>query len=52
VKAEEEAARKLRLAKRLEADGVKDKAKGRYQDIIRQCPKTKAAQDAQELLEK
>ena len=49
---EHEAARKLKLAKRLESDGVKDKAKERYQEIVRKFAGTKAAKEAAERLEK
>src|SRR5262249_40563312 len=52
AKAEREAAVKLRLAQMLEKDGVVDKAKTRYQDIIDTYPKTKAADEARKLLQK
>lgn len=50
--AEQDAARKLRLAKMMANDGLTDKAKTRYQDIVKSYPNTKAAQEAKELLEK
>jgi hypothetical protein len=49
---EKEAARKLKLAKILDNDGLKDKAKKRYEEIVKKYPKTKAAKEAKELLEK
>jgi tetratricopeptide (TPR) repeat protein len=52
AKAEQEAASNLKLAKMLEADGLKDKAHARYQEIVKRYPKTKAAQEARELLDK
>jgi hypothetical protein len=51
-KAEHDAAYKLRLAKRLAADGVLDKARVRYQEIVDTFPNTKAAEEARHLLEK
>jgi hypothetical protein len=51
-KAEQDAARKLRLAKTLEKEGVVDKAKIRYQEIVKKFPETKAAKEARELLDK
>jgi len=65
-KTEEDAARKLALPKRLVQDGKTEKAKGntreadalfekaklRLQDIIKSYPKTKAAAEASELLDK
>ncbi len=50
--AEHAAARKLKLAKLLAADGLTDKAKARYQEIVKKYPDTKAAKEAKELLEK
>jgi hypothetical protein len=52
VKAEREAASNLKLAKMLGADGLKDKAQARYQEIVKRYPNTKAAQEARELLDK
>ncbi|HEV3203540.1 MAG TPA: hypothetical protein VGY77_04115 [Gemmataceae bacterium] len=49
---EQEAARKLKLAKMFAADGLADKAKARYKEIVEKYPGTKAAKEAQELLEK
>jgi hypothetical protein len=49
---EKAAASKLRLAEQLAEDGKVDKAKQRCRDIIRDFPKTKAAQEAQALLDK
>jgi TolA-binding protein len=51
-KTEQEAAVKLKYAKKLQEDGVVDKAKERYQEIIKKFPKTEAAKEAQKLLEK
>ena len=50
--AERDAARKLRLARMLERDGLVDKAKMRYQEIVDKYPHTKAGKEAHELLEK
>jgi S1-C subfamily serine protease len=50
-KKEDEAASKLRLAKRLAADGLNERARERYQDIVKKYPDTKAAKEAKELLE-
>jgi hypothetical protein len=50
-KKEDEAASKLRVAKRLAADGLKEKARERYQEIVQKYPETKAAKTAKELLE-
>lgn len=50
-KKEDEAASKLRVAKRLAADGLKEKARERYQEIVQKYPETKAAKSAKELLE-
>jgi hypothetical protein len=49
---EYDAARKLKLAKMLEKDGVADKAKARYREIVDKYPGTKAAKEARALLEK
>jgi S1-C subfamily serine protease len=49
-KKEDEAASKLRIAKRLAADGLRDKARERYQEIVQKYPDTKAAKSAKELL--
>jgi hypothetical protein len=49
---EQEAARKLKLAKMFAADGLVDKAKARYKEIVEKYPGTKAAKEAKELLEK
>jgi hypothetical protein len=51
-KAEQDAARKLDLAKRLAKDGKTDKAKTRLEDILSKYAKTKAAEEAKTLLEK
>jgi S1-C subfamily serine protease len=51
-KMEKDAARKLKLAKMLAEDGLVDKARLRYKEIIETYPKTKAADDARQLLEK
>src|SRR5262249_50824904 len=50
--AERDAARKLKFAKDLLDEGKGDKAKERLQDIIKDFPKTKAAEEAQKLLDK
>jgi S1-C subfamily serine protease len=50
--AEQDAARKLKLARALADDGLVDKARARYEEIIKAHPKTKAAQEAQGLLDK
>jgi S1-C subfamily serine protease len=49
---EEEAAGKLRVARRLAADGLTEKAQDRYREIVRRFPDTKAAAEARKLLEK
>ena len=49
-KAEQQAAAKLKLAKMLQKDGLVQKAKLRYQDIIKTFPNTKAAEEARTLL--
>ena len=51
-KAEKDAARKLNLAKILLDDGKTAKAKERFEDIVAKYPKTKAAEEARELLKK
>ena len=51
-KNEQDAARKLRLATDLADAGKTDRARERYQDIIKHYPKTKAAAEAKELLDK
>jgi TolA-binding protein len=51
-KTEQEAALKLKYAKKLQDDGIVDKAKERYQEIVKKFPKTEAAKEAQKLLEK
>jgi hypothetical protein len=51
-KMERDAARLLKLAKMLAADGLTDKAKARYQEIVKKYPSTRAAKEAKELLEK
>jgi TolA-binding protein len=51
-KTEEEAARKLKFAKMFERDGLLDKAKEKYKEIVKKYPDTKAAKDAKKLLEK
>jgi hypothetical protein len=66
VSAEDEAARKLKLAKMFDEDVLKaqasgdmraannlrERAKARYAEIVKQYPNTKAAREAQELLDK
>jgi len=51
-KAEKDAASKLRVAKKLAADGLTEKAKERYKEIVEKYPNTKAGKEAKELLEK
>jgi hypothetical protein len=51
-KDEQTAASKLNLAKDLADNGKTEKARERYQDIIRLYPKTKAAEEARDLLDK
>lgn len=51
-KAEKDAASKLRVAKKLAADGLTEKAKERYKEIVEKYPGTKAGKEAKELLEK
>jgi S1-C subfamily serine protease len=50
-KAEKDAARKLKLAKSLSDDGLKDNARTRLKEIIDTYPKTKAAAEARNLLD-
>jgi hypothetical protein len=50
VDPEREAAAKLKLAKMLEKDGLADKAKARYQEILNKYPGSKAAEEARHLL--
>jgi S1-C subfamily serine protease len=50
--AERDAARKLYYAKKFADDGLVEHAKARYQEIIDQFPKTKAAEEARHQLEK
>jgi hypothetical protein len=52
AKLEQEAARKLKFAKMFEADGLKDRAKERYKEIVDKYPSTSAAKEAKKLLEK
>jgi S1-C subfamily serine protease len=52
TKAERDAARKLKLANQLAEDGFTDNARKRYKEIIDTYPKTKAAEEARELLNK
>jgi S1-C subfamily serine protease len=52
TKEEKEAAHKLKLAKMLVDDGLRDKARTRLKELIEAFPKTKAAADAKELLDK
>ena len=51
-KAEEDAARKLKFARILADDGKVGKARERLNDLIAKYPKTKAADEARELLKK
>jgi S1-C subfamily serine protease len=46
------AARRLKLARSLARDGLVDKARERYEEIVKQFPKTKAAAEARDLLDK
>jgi hypothetical protein len=48
---EQAAARKLRLAKDLAKDGLVEKARERYRDIVTRYPDTQAAAEAKKLLE-
>jgi hypothetical protein len=50
--AEMDAARKLKLARGLIADGILDKGKDRLEEVIKMFPKTKAAEEAKKELEK
>jgi len=49
-KEEQQAASKLRLAQMFERDGLKKQAKKRYEDIVKQFPNTKAAEEAKKRL--
>jgi hypothetical protein len=49
---EDTAARRLKLAKSLAADGKVDKARDRYEDILQMFPGTKAAAEARKLLDR
>jgi hypothetical protein len=51
-KLEQEAARKLKFAKMFEADGLVDKAKEKYKEIVEKYPATQAAKEAEKLLKK
>jgi TolA-binding protein len=51
-KTEEEAARKLKFAKMFERDGLVDKAREKYKEIVKKYPDTNAAKEAKKLLEK
>jgi hypothetical protein len=51
-KAEQTAARMLIYARTLADDGKKDKAKTRYEEILKQYPMTEAAKEAKVLLDK
>jgi hypothetical protein len=51
-KVEQEASRKLKFAKMFEADGLVDKAKEKYKEIIQKYPNTQAAKEAEKLLKK
>jgi hypothetical protein len=51
-KAEKDAASRLRVAKKLAADGLTEKAKERYKEIVEKYPNTKAGKEAKALLEK
>jgi hypothetical protein len=51
-KAELVAASRLKLIKQLIDDGKADRAKMRLQDLLKEYPKTKAADEARELLKK
>jgi hypothetical protein len=50
--AEETAARRLKLARSLVTDGRPDKAAERLQEIVKNFPKTRAAAEARQLLDK
>lgn len=49
---EDDAARRLKFAKSLAADGLNAKARDLYKEIVAKWPKTKAAAEARELLDK
>jgi hypothetical protein len=49
---EDAAHAKLNVAKMLARDGLLDKAKSRYEQILKEYPETKAASEARQLLEK
>jgi hypothetical protein len=49
-KAEEEAARRLKLARRLLEDGAPDKGKEALRDFIKAHRRTRAAEEARQLL--
>jgi hypothetical protein len=51
-KMELEASRRMKLAKKFAEDGLKQSARQRLQEIVEKFPKTKAAAEARELLEK
>jgi hypothetical protein len=51
TKAESQAESKLTLAKQLDRDGLKDKARSWYRKVIDSYPETRAAQEAKRLLE-
>src|SRR5262249_48873799 len=51
-KAEQDAARKLKAAKSLIDDGLKEKAIERLEELIKAYPKTKAAEEAKKELDK
>ena len=51
-KLEKEAANKLKLAKRLDGDGLSDKAQERYKEIVKKYPTTQAAKEAEKLIKK
>jgi S1-C subfamily serine protease len=50
--AERDALRKLKMAKMMADDGLIDKAKVRFQEIVESFPDTKAAEEARHFLEK
>ncbi len=52
AQAERDASRKLKLANLMAEDGLLDKARVRYQEIVETFPNTKAADEARRLLEK
>ena len=49
---EQAASAKLKLAKMLAKDGLEKKARIRYEEIVQQYPKTRAAGEARKLLDK